>query len=62
VDKLERAQIRLLLDHLGAEAREQLHQKNKSMHADHSARGLLRSGATIKASLRIAEEVATPSS
>lgn len=59
VDKLERAQIRLLLDHLGAEAREQLHQKNKAMHADHSARGLLRSGATIKASLRIAEEVAT---
>lgn len=59
MDKLERAQIRLLLDHLGIEVRQKLQEQNKAMHADHSARGILRSGSTIKAALRIAEELAT---
>lgn len=59
MDKLERAQIRLLLEHLGIEVRQKLQEQNKAMHADHAARGILKSGSTIKASLRIAEELAT---
>lgn len=59
MDKLERAQIRLLLDHLGAELRREIKEQNKAMHAQQAARGLLKSGATIKSALRIAEELAT---
>lgn len=58
MDKIERAQIRLLLEHLGAERRAKTAERNKAMHAEHSAKGTLRSGATVKAALRIGEELA----
>lgn len=59
MDKLERAQIRLLLEHLGSEYRAQADERQKAMHADHAARGTLQSGATVKSALRIAEDLAT---
>lgn len=34
-------------------------ERQKGMHADHSARGLLRSGATVKESIRLTEEQAS---
>lgn len=59
VDKIERAQVRLLLEHLGAERRKATTERNETMQADHSAKGVLRSGGTVRAALRIAEELAT---
>ena len=59
MDKLERAQIRLLLDHLGAECRAKSAEKNKALHAQHSAKHILQSGATVKAAIWIAEELAS---
>lgn len=56
VDQLERAQIRLLLEHLGSEYHRRCGEAQKVMHADHSASGRLRSGATVQAAIRIAEE------
>lgn len=58
MDKIERAQIRLLLDHLGSEYRVKSDEQQKAMHADHAARGTLQSGATVKSALRIAEDLA----
>ncbi|MBC2666579.1 hypothetical protein H7F51_13730 [Novosphingobium flavum] len=57
MDKAERAQIRLLLDHHGDELRRHYAEQLKAMHADHAARGVLKSGATIKEALRIAEDL-----
>ena len=59
MDKAERAQVRLLLEHLGAERRENAALRNRAMHAEHSAKHILQSGATVRAALRIAEELAT---
>lgn len=59
MDSVEREQIRLLLDHHGAKCREKTALRNRAMHADHSAKGTLQSGATVRAALRIAEEMAT---
>ena len=59
MDKLERAQIRLLLEHLGSEYRAQADERQKAMHADHAALGTLQSDATVKSALRIAEDLAT---
>lgn len=56
MDQLERSQIRLLLEHLGSEYDRLCGDAQKAMHAEHSAKGLLRSGATVKAAIRIAEE------
>lgn len=56
MDNLERAQIRLLLEHLGSEYGRLCGDAQKAMHAEHAAKGLLRSGATVKAAIRIAEE------
>lgn len=54
----ERAHLRLLLDHRASELRTTAAKQNKAMHRDHSSKGLLSSGATIRAALRIAEELA----
>lgn len=59
MDKIERAQIRLLLEHLGAELREKAALRNRAMHAEHAAKHTLQSGATVRAALGIAEELAT---
>lgn len=55
---MERAQIRLLLDHHGDELRSRYADQLKAMHSEHAARGRLQSGATMKAALRIAEDLA----
>ena len=59
MDKVERAQILLLLEHLGAELREKAALRNRAMHAEHAAQHTLQSGATVHAALGIAEELAT---
>ena len=56
MDNSERAQIRLLLEHLGSEYNRLCGEAQKAMHAKHAANGCLQSGATIKAAIRIAEE------
>jgi hypothetical protein len=56
MDQLERAQIRLLLEHLGSEYHRLCSDAQNAMQADHSAKGLLQSGATVEAAIRIAEE------
>ena len=58
MDKIERAQIRLLFEHLGAECRAKAAEQNNTMHANHSAQGVLQSGGTVRAALGIAEELA----
>src|SRR5690554_1784017 len=57
MDKIERAQVRLLLDHTGDEWRAKAASQRKALHADHSARGCLRSGATVTAALSLVEEL-----
>ena len=54
---MERAQVRLLLEQAGDEWRAKAASQRKAMHADHSARGCLRSGATVTAALRMVEEL-----
>lgn len=58
MDKVERAQIRLLMEHLVAERRVKAALLNRAMHADHAAKHTLRSGATVRAAVGIAEELA----
>ena len=59
MDKVERAQIRLVLEHLASECRSKATEHHAAMHAEHSAHGTLQSGATVKAALRIAENLAS---
>lgn len=59
MDKLERAQVRLLLEHISSEYADKSDEQQKAMHSDHAARGRLQSGATVKESLRIIEIVAS---
>lgn len=56
MDTLERAQIRLLLEHLGSEYNRTCGDAQKAMHAKQAGNRLLQSGATIKAAIRIAED------
>lgn len=59
MDKLERAQVSLLLEHLNSEFRAKSDEQQNGMHSNHAARGTLQSGATVKESLRIVETIAT---
>ncbi len=59
VDKLERAQINLLFEHLGSEYHNRSQEQQKAMHGEHAARGTLQSGATVRSALRLAEDIAT---
>ena len=59
METVERAQIRLLLEHLSSEYEVRSAEQQKAMHADHAARGRLQSGATVRSALRIAEGVAS---
>lgn len=58
VDKLQRTQVRLLLEHLSSEYQDKSDQQHEAMHSDHAARGCLQSGSTVRESLRIIEAVA----
>ncbi len=59
MDQVARAQIRLILEDVDDLARKAVREKLQSLYADHTAKGLLRSGATIKAGLRILEDEAS---
>ena len=59
MDKVERAQIRLVLEHLASECRSKAAEHHAAMHAELSALGTLQSGATMKAALRIVENLAS---
>jgi hypothetical protein len=59
MDEHERTQVRLILEHITAEVIRVGSDKQKIMHGDHSAKGLLRSGSTVREALRIAEEQAS---
>lgn len=56
MDKLEHAQIRLLMEHLTAESTASCERAQKAMHADQSAKRMIRSGQTIKRAVEICEE------
>ena len=56
VDNLERAQIRLLLEHLGSEYNRACNEAQSAMHAEHRAKGQLISGATVDAAIQIVEQ------
>lgn len=56
VDTLERNQVRLILEHLTSETLRKSDNAQKAMCAELSARGLLRSGATVKRAVNISEE------
>lgn len=56
MDTSERAQIRLILEHLNSEFIARAEEMQKAMHADHSAKRTLRSGNTVKAALRLCED------
>ena len=59
MDTIERAQVRLLLEYLSSEYEAKSDEQQKAMHADHAARGMLQSGATVRESLRIVETAAS---
>jgi hypothetical protein len=59
VDPQARAQIRLILEHADSAARRGFEQRLKSIYADHAAKGLLQSGATVKVALRAMESFAS---
>ena len=58
MDEVERAQIRLILEHLTADVASRSAGRQQAMYADHASKGLLRSGNTVKASLQIVEDLA----
>lgn len=58
MDQPARAQVRLILENLDDLARKTVMDRLRALYADHSARGLLRSGATVKAAVRAMEEEA----
>lgn len=58
VDKLERSQIRLILEHLCSETLRKTGQTQKALYAKHSARGVLGSGATVKRTIENIETMA----
>lgn len=59
VDTNTRAQVRLILDHESDLARNAFDNRLKAIYAEHAAKGLLKSGATIKVALRAMEEIAS---
>ena len=59
MDTLERGQIRLIMEHLGSETLRKTAGDLKDLKADHAAKGLLQSGATIKRSISTIEERAS---
>lgn len=58
MDQPARAQIRLILDNLDDLARKTVMERLRALYADHAARGLLQSGATVKVGVRLMEEEA----
>lgn len=58
VDKLERTQVRLLLEHLSSEYSDKSDKQLEAMRSQHAAKGCLQSGSTVRESLRIIEAVA----
>lgn len=56
MDTLERQQVRLILEHLTSETHRMAEKAQKAMHAEHSAKGLLRSGNTVQRAVDISEE------
>lgn len=56
MDKRERNQVRLILEHLSSETLRATENAQKAMHAEHSANGTLRSGATVKRAVSIIED------
>ncbi|MCP5379305.1 MAG: hypothetical protein H6915_01235 [Novosphingobium sp.] len=58
MDTAERDQIRLILEHEADEALRSSGKRQKALHAEHSAKGLLRSGATVKRAVSIVEDEA----
>lgn len=59
MDTNTRAQARLILDHESDLARNAFDSRLKAICAEHAAKGLLKSGATIKVALRAMEELAS---
>lgn len=59
MDAEERKQVALILEHEGEEALRATSKLQKAMHAEHSAKGLLRSGATVKRAVEIIEDEAS---
>ena len=58
MDTHERNQVRLILEHLTLETLRKTELAQKAMHAEHSAKGLLQSGGTIRLAVDIVEEQA----
>lgn len=56
MDTLERNQVRLILEHLTSEMLRLVGTAQKAMHAEHSAKGSLRSGNTVRRAVDIVEE------
>lgn len=56
MDTLERNQVRLILEHLTSETLRLTENDQKAMHAEHSAKGCLRSGNTVQRAIDIVEE------
>ncbi|QNN64531.1 hypothetical protein H9L12_09450 [Sphingomonas rhizophila] len=56
VDQVARAQIKLLLEHLGSEYRSKADDLQREMQSNRAAKRVLQSGGTVKAALRIVEE------
>lgn len=56
MDTLERNQVRLILEHLSSETLRATENAQKVMCAEHSAKGTLRSGATVKRAVSIIED------
>ena len=56
MDSAARTQIRLILENADDLARTAFHSRIEAIYADHSARGLLRSSATVKVCVRAMEE------
>ena len=53
----QRTQIRKILDYKSATAKRELEKRRADIYGDHSAKGCLQSGGTIRAVIRIMEEV-----
>jgi len=59
VNPQERAQIRLILEHNLDLNQNEFRKRVKALQISNASKGLLRSGATIKAAIRVMEELAT---
>lgn len=59
MDQHARAQIRLILEDADARTKKAVDDRLKAIYADHAARGLLQSGATVKVAIGGIEEIAS---